>query len=211
MLRITIHDSSHGTTFKLEGKLAGAWVSELEQCWITASSTLHDRNLAVDLTQVSFVDAPGKNLLERMCAAGAELVAAGPLTKSICEEARQRGCRNLKLALFALLLAATLPLRAEPQTPAQPIKLTLRDAVQTALKQNPQVQIAAMNLAQSRQEVLLARSGLLPQASFQTLERVSAHQCAGSFRRAVSWHPAAHRTVRKFPDRWRTFPRRSSI
>ena len=170
MLRITIHDSSQGTTFKLEGKLAGAWVGELEQCWITANSTLHDRKLAVDLKQVSFIDAEGKGLLERMCAAGAELVAQGPLTKSICEEARERG-RHLKLALFILMLAATLPLRA--QTPPQPLKLTLKEAVQTALKQNPQIQIAALNLAQSHQDEAIARSGLLPQASFQTTELVS--------------------------------------
>jgi outer membrane protein len=176
MLRITIHDSSVGTTFKLEGKLAGAWVGELEQCWITANSTLHDRKLAVDLRQVSFIDADGKGLLERMCAAGAELVATGPLTKSICEEARQRGCRNLKAVLLALLLASTLCLRAQPQSqaqpPSEPLKLTLRDAVQMALKQNPQVQIAALTLAQTNQEERLARSGLLPQVNFQTIERV---------------------------------------
>src|SRR5436190_18052462 len=129
MLRITIHDSSTATKFQLEGKLAGAWVGELEQCWITATSALQGRRMAVDLTQVSFIDGEGKNLLERMAAAGADLVAAGPLTKSICEEARIKGCRQLKLAIAAILLAATLPLRAQPQP--QALKLTLRDAVQT--------------------------------------------------------------------------------
>ena len=173
MLRITIHDSSTGTTFQLEGKLAGAWVGELEQCWITASSALQGRRMAVDLTQVSFIDADGRNLLERMAAAGADLVAAGPLTKSICEEARIKG-RHLKLAIALLLLAATLPLRAQPQPqPLQTLKLTLRDAVQTALKQNPQIQIAALNLAQSREDQTIARAGLLPQASFQASERVA--------------------------------------
>src|SRR5690349_12105280 len=106
MLRITIHDSSTGTTFQLEGKLAGVWVGELEQCWITATSALQGRRMAVDLTQVSFIDAEGKNLLERMAAAGAELVASGPLTKSICEEARIKGCRHLKVVIFAMLAAA---------------------------------------------------------------------------------------------------------
>jgi outer membrane protein len=185
MLRITIHDSASGTTFQLEGKLAGAWVGELEQCWITASSALKGRNLAVDLTQVSFIDADGRNLLERMAGAGADLVAAGPLTKSICEEARIKGCRHLKLALLALLFAVGLPLRAQapaqqtPAPPAQsaqplaPVKLTLRDAVQMALKMNPQIQIAGINLAQSREEVTIARSGLMPQAHFETTERIS--------------------------------------
>src|SRR5579864_6023969 len=106
MLRITIHDSSKGTTFKLEGKLAGAWVQELEQCWITASSALEGRSMTVDLTQVSFVDTDGKSLLERMCSTGADLVATGPLTKAICEEAQRRGTRHhLKLAIFLVFLA----------------------------------------------------------------------------------------------------------
>jgi len=171
MLRITIHDSSTGTTFQLEGKLAGAWVGELEQCWITASSALQGRRMSVDLTQVSFIDAEGRKLLERMAAAGADLLATGPLTKSICEEARIKGCRHLKLAIAILVLAATLPLRA--QTPPTPLRLTLRDAVQTALKKNPQIEIAALNLAQSREEQTIARAGLLPQANLQTLERVT--------------------------------------
>lgn len=168
MLRVTIHDSSQGTTFQLEGKLAGAWVNELEQCWVTASSALHGRGVAVDLTQVSFVDAAGKNLLERMAAAGAKLRASGPLTKAICEECRRKSSSHGKAALGLLLLAGSLALKGQPA----PLKLTLRDAVQTALRQNPQVQIAALELAASQQQVALARSGLLPQANFQVTERV---------------------------------------
>ena len=33
MLRITIHDDPGSLTFQLEGKLAGPWVAELEDCW----------------------------------------------------------------------------------------------------------------------------------------------------------------------------------
>jgi len=47
------------------------------------------------------------------------------------------------------------------------IRLTLRDAVQLALKQNPQVQIAGINLAQSEQDKVLAWSKLLPQVGVQ--------------------------------------------
>ena len=42
-----------------------------------------------------------------------------------------------------------------------PLKLTLRDAVQMALKQNPQVQIANLNIAESQENQNVARSGLL--------------------------------------------------
>ena len=43
---------------------------------------------------------------------------------------------------------------------AAPMKLTLRDAVGLALKQNPQVILANLGVAQSQQERTIARSGL---------------------------------------------------
>src|ERR1017187_41000 len=39
MLKITLHDSAREFRLKLEGRLSGPWVNELEQCWKTASST----------------------------------------------------------------------------------------------------------------------------------------------------------------------------
>ena len=44
-----------------------------------------------------------------------------------------------------------------------PLKLTLHDAVVLALRQNPQVILANLNVAQSTQDSRVARSGLLPQ------------------------------------------------
>jgi len=63
----------------------------------------------------------------------------------------------------ALLLAATsLPLHAQQP---EPLRLTLHDAVALALRQNPQVQIGVLDLAESVQEKNIARADLLPQAS----------------------------------------------
>jgi outer membrane protein len=44
-----------------------------------------------------------------------------------------------------------------------PLRLTLKDAVNLALKQNPMVILANLDVARSEQERLVARSGLLPQ------------------------------------------------
>ena len=66
MLKITLHDSSEELRFKLEGKLAGLWVGELQQCWRTASSTTQGRNTIVDLRDVDFVDPEGQSLLAEM-------------------------------------------------------------------------------------------------------------------------------------------------
>jgi len=67
------------------------------------------------------------------------------------------------------LLSAGGNLRAEDQPP---LRLTLREAVQLALKQNPQRQIATLSVAQSEQEHAVARAALLPQAGLQAFERV---------------------------------------
>ena len=67
------------------------------------------------------------------------------------------------------------------QDPA-PLKLTLRDAVGLALKQNPQVILANLGVSQSEQDRMLARSALLPQVKGQaqeTLNRVNLESALG--------------------------------
>jgi hypothetical protein len=54
------------TRAALEGRLAGAWVSEIEYCWHTAQPSHPNGVLAVDLTGVTFVDQAGWYLLQWM-------------------------------------------------------------------------------------------------------------------------------------------------
>src|SRR5271169_4429243 len=161
MLRITINTDSETTRCKLEGKLAGAWVAELERSWHTELAD--SPRLVVDLAGVSYVDEAGKALLARMHARGAQLIAASCFTKSIVEEILHAACAAVLLLGFATGLRA--------QTPST-LRLTLREAVQLALQQNPQVQIANLNLAQSVQDRAITRSALLPQAALSASERV---------------------------------------
>jgi outer membrane protein len=165
MLRITIQESAQASTFKLEGKLTGPWVRELEQSWTAASAAAPGNYLTVDLADVAFIDCAGKGLLARMHQSGATLVAHSPMNRSIVDEITRAGRRAL--IVLAMVLAAS-GLRAQDNTP---LRLTLRDAVQLALKQNPQVQVANLNVAQSQQDQTIARAGLLPQASFQAYEQ----------------------------------------
>ncbi len=68
--------------------------------------------------------------------------------------------------LILALVAPALAQQAAVQTPATgTIQLTLRDAVTTALRQNPQVILSNLGEARSEQEKQIARSGLLPQVS----------------------------------------------
>ncbi len=167
MLRITIHDSAQALTFKLEGKLAGAWVKELEQCWVTGSSTLNGRSVIVDLRKVAFIDPEGKELLRRMKASGAEMQACSPLNCAIVDDISRHGSA---LLAFMIVLFAAPAMNAQPD-PA-PLRLTLKDAVVLALKQNPQVQIANLNTATAQEETNIARAGLLPQVGLNSGERV---------------------------------------
>ena len=77
MLKITVQHSPREVRLKLEGNLAGAWVTELEDCWRSAHSSLAGRSLCVDLVAVEQVDRAGRYLLALMRRNGAQLVASG--------------------------------------------------------------------------------------------------------------------------------------
>lgn len=92
MLRITVTDRPTSLTFRLEGKLAGPWVRELEQCWQSTQGWQNTPSsqgkpvLRFDLTGVTFIDAAGKQFLTARHAEGAEFVCAGCLTHAIVAE-----------------------------------------------------------------------------------------------------------------------------
>jgi hypothetical protein len=84
MLRITTHNARDSVTFQLEGRLAGVWVRELEDCWQQASAGTPF--IRFDLTGVTYVDAAGKEFLAARHAQGAELIAAGCLMRYVVSE-----------------------------------------------------------------------------------------------------------------------------
>src|SRR5580692_9900187 len=86
MLRITIDESPGSVTLRLEGKLIGLWVEEVEQCWRKVFLTLGSRTVLVDLSAVDFVDRAGRLLLARMHAAGFRLEAGGRMTQPLVDQ-----------------------------------------------------------------------------------------------------------------------------
>lgn len=77
VLRITYINESKSPTLKLEGKLAGPWVGEVEKTWRSIQQPLEGQALAVDLNEVSFIDRSGEKLLKQMHASGVVLFAEG--------------------------------------------------------------------------------------------------------------------------------------
>lgn len=91
MLKITVHSDTGVTKLVLEGRVTGPWAEELDRCWSEMAGRQH-RQLVVDLTGVTFIDAKGKGVLSRMWEHGATFQAVGCLTRSIVDEISKAGC-----------------------------------------------------------------------------------------------------------------------
>ena len=71
----------------------------------------------------------------------------------------------LYLLLFVAAFCEDGPAQSNPAAPAQSVALTLKEAVQLALKQNPQVVALRLLSLESDRQRQISRSALLPQAS----------------------------------------------
>ncbi len=93
MLRITLVPESEPSTLKVEGKLIGPWVDELERSWSEISR--HELRLpVVDLSDVTFVSAEGKKLLKSMFQQGADLQSRSLMTKFILDQLKDGSNEN---------------------------------------------------------------------------------------------------------------------
>lgn len=91
MLRITADEKPRVLYFRLEGRVEGPWVGELEDCWRGMVARTGTPVLRVDLTGVTHVDAAGKAELAAMREQGAEFVAGDCLTRAIVAEIVEQG------------------------------------------------------------------------------------------------------------------------
>ncbi|HEX5227567.1 MAG TPA: TolC family protein [Bryobacteraceae bacterium] len=180
MLRIITQSDPEAITFLVAGKLVGEWARELEIFWKQAmqeaAASQDHRARIVDLSETLFIDEEGRRVLKELFREGAFFRTACPMMESIVAEItgkslKAAGHRKLRGTVLAamVLVAASF---AKAQTPQTPLRLTLRDAVGMALKQNPQVQIANLNVAVTQENQIVARSALLPQANLAVSESV---------------------------------------
>ena len=94
MLMITEQRNVDALVFKLAGALAGDWAIEFQRCWRNATSLLRTSRIIIDLTEVTFVDDFGREILGLVMSEGAELIARDVLMTSIVEEiARESSVR----------------------------------------------------------------------------------------------------------------------
>jgi anti-anti-sigma regulatory factor len=86
MMKIQIREMDDEVTFQVEGRLAGAWVTELEQCWRSARPAHPNARFSVDLTGVTYIDQAGRYLLQLMHRDGASFTAAGLMIQDIVDQ-----------------------------------------------------------------------------------------------------------------------------
>ena len=94
MLRITVQNGSQPTTLKLEGKLSGPWVGEVERTWLEFSKDTPGKSVTVDLSGVTTIDSEGRELLGRILRQGAAFRTAGVMMKHIVDEIARAGGRR---------------------------------------------------------------------------------------------------------------------
>jgi anti-anti-sigma factor len=86
MFRATTERRGDVITIRIEGRLSGPCLSELENCCSQLTSGNGNRHVVIDLKEVTFVSSEGKQLLEKLFRAGAELTGDGLMTRALVEQ-----------------------------------------------------------------------------------------------------------------------------
>jgi hypothetical protein len=86
MIRIETHQTASHLTFRIAGKLCGASVRALEDCWKAAHLSSPTLEEAVDLSEVSSIDKAGWRLLRHMHRDGVRLSATGLAGQAVLDE-----------------------------------------------------------------------------------------------------------------------------
>ena len=90
MLKITVQEDRWTHTIKLEGKIGGPWVEELERTWTSLAPSLGWKKLQLDLRGVAFADDKGRKLLREIYhKTHAGFLTDSPLTKYFADDAMQ--------------------------------------------------------------------------------------------------------------------------
>ena len=76
MLKIDTIESTSEIVFRLDGRLAGPWVDELESHWRRMQAMAGERQMRVDLSGVTGIDRAARYLLQLMRIKNVSLVGA---------------------------------------------------------------------------------------------------------------------------------------
>ena len=85
MLKVSVKNegAEKELLLEVEGRLAGPWVGELERCWDVQQKGTPSNNTVLRLSNVTFIDEAGKDLLSKIFHAGAKLEGSGCMVRAI--------------------------------------------------------------------------------------------------------------------------------
>ena len=86
MMKIQMKEVDDQLIFQVEGRLAGAFVPELENCWQVARAEQPGRKISLDLKSVTCVDRAGRYLLQLMHSDGVGFLRVGLSVQDILEQ-----------------------------------------------------------------------------------------------------------------------------
>jgi anti-anti-sigma regulatory factor len=86
MLRIAINDTASEQRWRLQGRLAGPWIPELRSNWERTQEGRQGRKCVVDLSDLTFVDERGEEVLKIMMREGAQFIACGVCVRYLLDK-----------------------------------------------------------------------------------------------------------------------------
>jgi anti-anti-sigma regulatory factor len=95
MMKIQMKEIDDQLILQVEGRLSGAFVPELEDCWQAARSRRPNFKISVDLKSVTCIDRAGRYLLQLMHSNGVGFLRAGLAMQDVLEQVmEQPECRH---------------------------------------------------------------------------------------------------------------------
>jgi anti-anti-sigma regulatory factor len=95
-LRITVQENATELAIKLEGRIAGPWVAELDRLWLETKPTLDARKVVLDLRDTTFADAGGIRVLRAIFSqAQAAILTSTPWTQYLADEVTRENLQPL--------------------------------------------------------------------------------------------------------------------
>jgi hypothetical protein len=91
MLRVEMYDSANSLSLKLEGRFSG---DDAENTRTLITRCREGMRLVVDLTDVTFIDSVGEEILSFFGRLGAEFAASTSYTLDVCERLHLRIARD---------------------------------------------------------------------------------------------------------------------
>jgi ABC-type transporter Mla MlaB component len=95
VLRITFQEFPKSVVLKLEGRIVGPWSDELIVAWAEFALSHRVQNMAVDLREVTYMDASGMQVLRQIYReTKADFLANTPLTECFANQVQQLAVSN---------------------------------------------------------------------------------------------------------------------